>query len=223
MLEQIVHPISQSDLQDVQIVEHEEKFGQLKANCMMLAQPIKGATEIPFGLFPTYCVLGDSLRVSWLATNINVFSVQTGMFQGHKVPVRVEVFTGKTKQLEAQVVELRAVTADEVDLKSAGLQQGPPGVVRISGGVMAGQLLNRVQPHYPEQARRDRATGTVVMAARVGEDGRVRRLRVVSSADPELSIAALQAVQQWTYKPYFLNGVPTEVNTTITVNFNLNR
>jgi outer membrane biosynthesis protein TonB len=61
------------------------------------------------------------------------------------------------------------------------------------------------------------------LRAIIGRDGHVHGLRPVSSPGPDLTISAIAAVRQWTYKPYLLNGEPTEVDTTITVNYNLNR
>jgi protein TonB len=60
------------------------------------------------------------------------------------------------------------------------------------------------------------------MAAIIAKDGSVQSLRVVSSASPMLEQAALDAVKQWKYRPYLLNGNPVEVDTQITVNFVLN-
>ncbi len=93
------------------------------------------------------------------------------------------------------------------------------GPVRISGGVMAGQVLNRVPPVYPAAARAQGLQGTVVLAATIGKDGTVKNLQAISGPDVFRS-AALSAVRQWTYRPYLLYGQPTEVSTTITVNFN---
>lgn len=94
-------------------------------------------------------------------------------------------------------------------------------VVRISGGVMAGYLVSRVDPVYPEEAKSAHISGAVVMAARIGEDGHVQSLSVVSGPQV-LQTAAMDAVKQWVYKPFRLNGDPVEVATTVTVNFNLN-
>jgi protein TonB len=58
------------------------------------------------------------------------------------------------------------------------------------------------------------------MHAIIGRDGRVHKLTLISYGDGELAMASLYAVRQWTYKPYILNGEPTEVDTTITVNYN---
>jgi protein TonB len=60
------------------------------------------------------------------------------------------------------------------------------------------------------------------LRALIGRDGHIYDLRPVTAPDTALAGAALLAVRQWTYKPYLLNGLPTEVDTTITVNFNLN-
>ena len=94
-----------------------------------------------------------------------------------------------------------------------------PKFMRISGGVMAGLLLTRVDPVYPDEARTNHIAGAVVMAAHIGDDGRVESLAVIFGPRP-LQTAALDAVRQWTYRPYMLNGQPIAVDTTVTVNFN---
>jgi TonB family protein len=93
--------------------------------------------------------------------------------------------------------------------------------VRISAGVMAVNILNKVAPVYPQEARDAGISGTVVLHAIIGKDGSIQALQLVSGPK-ELAPAAYDAVKQWTYKPYLLNGEPTEVDTTIMVNFNLN-
>ena len=94
-------------------------------------------------------------------------------------------------------------------------------VIRVSGGVMAGNRLSSVPPVYPPEAKAQHIAGVVVLSARIGKDGMVHNLQPVSG--PQLlSQAAITAVQQWTYQPYMLNGKPVEVDTVITVNFNAN-
>ena len=105
--------------------------------------------------------------------------------------------------------------------KAPPSQNASPGAthgVRISGGVMAGQVLTRVDPVYPAEARQNHVTGMVVMVATVGPDGTVQNLEPLSGPEV-LRAAALQAVHQWTYRPYLLNGNPVTVQTTVTVNF----
>jgi periplasmic protein TonB len=93
--------------------------------------------------------------------------------------------------------------------------------VRISQGVTQGMVLRRVQPAYPQMAKIARVQGAVVLAAIIGKDGTIQNLHVVSTASPLLNQAAIDAVKQWRYRPYILNGEPVEVDTTVTVNFTL--
>ncbi len=104
----------------------------------------------------------------------------------------------------------------------AGFPQSGHGPVRISGGVMAGQLTSRVDPEYPADARAQGVEGSVVLHVLVGKDGAVESVIPVSGPEV-LRQPAVDAVKQWTYKPFLLNGDPVEVDTTVTVNFNLNR
>ena len=96
----------------------------------------------------------------------------------------------------------------------------PASPAKVSSGVMAGQLLTHVNPVYPASARAARIEGAVLLHAIIGKDGSIENLQVVSGPK-ELRASALDAVRQWVYKPYLLNGDPTDVETTITVNYSL--
>jgi periplasmic protein TonB len=95
-----------------------------------------------------------------------------------------------------------------------------PNRIKVSSGVTQGLITKQVKPEYPPVARRSRIEGTVVLAAVVGKDGKVKDVRVMSGP-PMLAQAAERAVRQWQYKPYLLNGQPVEIDTTINVNFKL--
>lgn len=95
-----------------------------------------------------------------------------------------------------------------------------PQRVRLSQGVTEGNLVNKVTPLYPDIAKRARIQGIVVLQAVISKQGAIENLRVVSG-HPMLTQSALDAVRQWRYRPYLLNGEPVEVETQITVNFNL--
>jgi protein TonB len=103
---------------------------------------------------------------------------------------------------------------------TAVLKVATPQRVRVSQGVSQGLLIHQVKPSYPPLARQARIQGTVVLQAVIGKDGNIQGLKVVSG-HPMLAPAALEAVKQWKYKPYYLNGEPVEVDTTINVNFTL--
>ncbi len=95
------------------------------------------------------------------------------------------------------------------------------GAIRVSAAVVAGQLLNHVDPIYPDIARAAGVSGDVVLHAIIGKSGTMQSLQAISGPEM-LKGAAIEAVKQWTYRPYLLNGEPTEVDTTITVTFSLN-
>jgi len=88
--------------------------------------------------------------------------------------------------------------------------------------MMEGNLIHRVEPQYPAIARQIRLQGTVVLRAMIGSDGTIERIRVISG-HPILAQAAREAVNQWRYRPYFLNGMAIPVETEVTVNFVLNQ
>lgn len=100
---------------------------------------------------------------------------------------------------------------------AAGAMAGP---VRVSAGVMAAQTVSKVVPVYPPDAKEAKLSGTVVLDAVIGSNGTVQQLRVLSGPDA-FHTSALDAVRQWVYKPFLLNGQPVDVETTITVTYSL--
>jgi protein TonB len=96
------------------------------------------------------------------------------------------------------------------------------GPMPVSSGVMTGQLIYKVTPMYPSIATAMRIEGTVVLQAVISKDGTIENLHV-TSGPAMLQQAAIDAVKQWRYRPYLLNGQPVEVETTINVVFTLGR
>lgn len=94
--------------------------------------------------------------------------------------------------------------------------------IRLGATVQSAKILNRVQPIYPEEARKARIQGTVRLHVIIQKDGTLRGVEVVSG-HPLLTESALTAVKQWRYEPTVLNGEPVEVDTTIDVSFVLNQ
>jgi TonB family protein len=92
------------------------------------------------------------------------------------------------------------------------------GRIRISEGVSTGLLISKVLPVYPLSARQARVQGTVVLQAKISKDGTVEALRA-ASGHPFLIPPAIEAVKQWRYKPYILDGRPRAVETEVMVNF----
>src|SRR5437660_6407709 len=80
-----------------------------------------------------------------------------------------------------------------------------PQRVRVSQGVSQGLLIKKIQPPYPPLARQARIQGQVVLQAEISKDGSIQNLRLISG-HPMLAPSAIEAVQQWRYKPCDLNG-----------------
>jgi outer membrane biosynthesis protein TonB len=97
-----------------------------------------------------------------------------------------------------------------------------PGVqrIRVGGNVQQANLIKKVVPKYPQEAKDARMQGATRFAALIGTDGAIRELHLVSGP-PLLGDSATEALKQWLYKPTLLNGVPAEVVTQIDVNFTL--
>ena len=96
----------------------------------------------------------------------------------------------------------------------------PSKPVRVTEVRMA-EPVQRVNPVYPEIAKRTRVSGKVELMGVLGVDGRIHEIKVISG-HPFLVKAAVDAVMQWVYRPTILNGQPVEVQAPITVNFILN-
>ena len=110
-----------------------------------------------------------------------------------------------------------------VDALAAGDEQGvskPNGPVAVSAEIMQNQIVHKVQPVYPPDAKKARIQGKVQLDAVIGKTGEVEQLKVTSGPQ-ELQQSALDAVKQWAYKPFLLNGEPVEVNTTVNVTYTL--
>ena len=85
---------------------------------------------------------------------------------------------------------------------------------------MAGNILTKAVPIYPPEAKKAKIQGTVVLSAVIGKDGNVKNIQVLSGPN-ELQQSSIDAVRQWIYKPYLLNGDPVEVKTTVNIVYSL--
>jgi TonB family protein len=100
----------------------------------------------------------------------------------------------------------------------------PPKRIRVGGNVAAMEIAKKVAPAYPAGAKAAGVQGAVLLEAVVGKEGIPMSLRVLNSqVDPELARSAVEAVNQWRYRPTLLNGDPVEVITEITVNYTLSQ
>lgn len=156
-----------------------------------------------------------------------------GIFEGNTLERRVGIMMDRGKRLKgvSRVVAMAAVllmttaavvsmVGTHVTVRAADTTAGKTHKPHVSSGVMAARIVKEVQPKYPEAAKKARIQGTVVLSATIGKDGIVEDLKVVSGPK-ELQLSSIDAVRQWTYKPFLLNGSPVEVETTISVVYSL--
>jgi protein TonB len=93
--------------------------------------------------------------------------------------------------------------------------------LRVGGDVKAPQLMQKIEPTYPEAARKARMEGVVILEAIITANGNVEDVKVLKSVNPLLDASAVRAVSQWRYRPATLNGRAVRVYLTVTVTFNL--
>ncbi|MGB2906682.1 MAG: energy transducer TonB [Candidatus Aminicenantaceae bacterium] len=92
--------------------------------------------------------------------------------------------------------------------------------IEVGGEIAPPVVVKRVDPVYPEEARKDGIQGSVILYVTTDEEGRVKKVEVLKSI-PALDKAAVDAVRQWVYEPYLKDGVPKPVSFAITVQFRL--
>jgi TonB family protein len=106
------------------------------------------------------------------------------------------------------------------DLVNAGADAPTPLLqsTHISQGVSQGLLIKKVQPIYPKIALTMHIEGEVQLGVTISKTGNITNIKVITG-DPQLARAAIDAVRQWKYKPYLLDGEPVEIQTIVTLNF----
>jgi TonB family protein len=148
-------------------------------------------------------------------------------------PRRAQTETGQAAEGSLRVYEngkeIFRMPPSEIDAAAAPSAEknaksnsalSPASIVELSPEAAEGSLIHRVEPEYPEQALAQHIQGPVLLDVRIGRQGTVEQIKVVSG-DPQLAEAATAAVQQWKFKPQLVNGHAAEMETQITLKFTL--
>lgn len=143
-----------------------------------------------------------------------------------QIPIAIVQFAGPEAPAPISIAAMDG-TPDATGINVFHGQRGvvvapatPRGPVHLPSILVSGLILERTIPVYPAIAKAARVEGVVVLQATISASGRIENLRVVSG-HPMLQQAALDAVRNWRYRPYLLNGQPVEVETTVNVVFKL--
>jgi protein TonB len=105
-------------------------------------------------------------------------------------------------------------------LVPATFAQIRPAGIRLRENVIRGLREKRVDPAYPQAALKASVHGLVELQVKISQTGEVQNVQLVSG-DPVLASSAIEAVKQWHYKPYLLNGAAMTVFTKVTLNYEL--
>lgn len=213
------------ETQGANVTEFNYKLGSVPLTCNALQRSFKRDKKAPpMGLFPTYCRdSANHLRLVLVMGGVSAIYNTIGTFQGSDISMNLTVLNNGTNYATLKVKELRIFDPDS----SANIFMPATDAIEdadathVAGGVMAGKVIKKIAPEYPPSARQDRVEGTVILHAIIAKDGTIRKLRIISAPSADLAMSAVYAVRQWTYTPYLLNGRPTEVDTTITVNYKI--
>jgi TonB family protein len=205
-----------------------QKFGKVSLRCLTPSM-LHGSTLGPRGGPATLCrdPQTENLRVVMDSNGSRMeFRNSIGKFHGTYVGLGLEISLLGQSAITGKVTALQSfdpVTA-EVKLPPPASDAASPGgeAKHIPAAVMAGKRVHFAEPSYPYMAKTRHLSGGVLLGAVIGKDGAIQTLTPIASTDAMFTDAAMTAVQQWRYSPYLLNGEPTEVDTTITVNFRIN-
>jgi len=221
-----VHPIPDEQTRSHWTVGIEKRdAGKLKVDCIAVKsfKSPSGDHEISG---PMFCLDADrpSLRAS--VQPFGGFQVLFNSIRGFQD----RYVAGEISELRngKKVLAVHLLSLDLIDAVDAAEFTPPPDAtpverkIAISSAVAQGNLVKSVAPDYPIYAKETGVSGTVVLQAQIGKDGKISNLRAISGPDI-LREAAINAVKQWVYRPYLLNGEPVSVDTQINVVFNLGR
>lgn len=219
-----VPDLSSLDQGGFEIKRDQMSIGKLKLPCVEIRAHDRSDRKFPFlpGVQPgSYCFDPHVpvLRIEHLFNSVYIEFNQLTSRQNHVIPREILISDGRHKLLTFSVETI----GDWADAETTK----PPsvGVPFLAADRMLpydeGRLEKKTPPVYPQAAKAERISGTVILDAMIGKDGRVTDIRGLSSPSPLLTSASKDAVAQWQYSPLLLDGRPQEVNSIIHVIFSL--
>jgi len=212
LLEQAVHPIPDIAQAPFPFNIVNRTFGNIQLSCY-------ASRDATIGI--NYCVDPKSniLRGEFESNGFAVSRNSLGIYQATNVAMDISISLQGKEAISGKVVALQSFNPATSTLV---LSKAPsPSVPTVGAKVTQGKITYRTQPVFPFMAKAAHVGGTVVLLGRITKQGNVADLLPLASPSPMLTNAAMDAVKQWTYQPYLLNGEPTEIETVISVNFNI--
>lgn len=234
ILNQFVNPMAEQDkAAGFKPIARTLQLGGVTLPCIMLAKSNNRVANQPIGFYPSWCTEPgkDSLRVFVDDGGIAVIRNGISSFQGKDIPTDVSVTlagtvvgTGRMEAISLDGMPSAPFTPDRDMVKA------PPKPVELKGKKLENQAAKRTEPDFTQAAGvRDQSThningglqGDIEIRLWVGEDGQIRDMRLESYPDPGVAQTAFDAVRQWTFHPYMVEG--RAVPFTGTLDFEINK
>ena len=226
LLAALVEPIPNAEFLKTQDFEVKERdLGSAKLLCVRAkVKPPAIVDNFQKTQGPTYCLNADKPVLRIAASGIVIRqSVRNKIvtFQGRYISQDLRIVQDDKTVASLQGETLEAIkTPDDSVFAPPADAVALPSAITVLSGVANGMLVTSVSPHFPIAAKQSHTQGTVVLQALIGKDGKISDLKV-ASGPTMLQQAALDAVKQWVYWPFFMDGEAVEVSTKINVIFNL--
>lgn len=229
MRNQFVQPLPDPGYLEHQSFElRQQQAGPATLDCLAV-KVSPGSTALPALLGHVYCLdeAKPLLRISAMGQapdHVDQYVRNKVInFQGHFVPQDIRMVRSGKDLITAHLDSIELLNpVDDADFAPPPDAFLVPRKIAISSGVAQGNLIRNPRPEYPQEAKSSGVSGTVVIQATIGKDGRISDAHAVSGPSA-LRQAAVDAVKNWVYKPYLLNGEAVEVDTTINIVFSLAR
>jgi len=206
---QFVQPLPGPDSLEHQVFESKQlQAGPTKLDCLSLKSP-QAPDGFPGLIGRGYCLDAEKpvLRISIAGQGADQYlRNKTVSFRGRYLPQEIRVVRTGKEIASAHLESIESLkTIEEADFTPPADAFPVQRQIAISSGVAQGNLVKSVPPMYPAIAKFSGTSGTVILTVLIDREGHVTDPQVVSGP-PMLQQAAIDAVKQWVYRPYLLNG-----------------
>jgi len=220
---QIVRPLpDRSDIEAFAPMLLKPVEGGPMLDCVMLGQPLRNVPFPEVGLFPTYCMERgkDLLRADFDYGSFMAVRTAMGVFQSRVMPIDLTISMNRVQAVLSHTAMLKVIEPAAADfVPSSDMEPANPQRVHVEfRDIKATQIAN-IAPVLPAGVKASAMSEAVTVHARIGTDGDVHSLRLLSTPDPALATAAMAAVIRWTFQPHIVDGKPAEMETNIGVMF----
>ena len=181
------------------------------------SKPFAGAGPIERKPYPV-----DSIDLSALPTSLKARVAGANLLQPGELLTqdRFQQVEQSLRGIDDHLRMQGSIRDDKMTVRIALNGGQAPSRIKVGGNAQSANIITKVTPLYPREAKEARIQGTVRMEVTIDREGHVMDIQLVSG-DPALVASAMTAVKQWVYRPTLLNGNPVEVTTMVDVNYTL--